>query len=202
MKNILKLSVLCAILAQGATQVGAQTLVQNLTIALSGYIQGTNSDNGTNTTQTLTAAQVTTKTVIQALGAALGTTFSAKAQLQAVLDTSGLLQSVVVTNGGQQTDVTTFFTVTDGNSVSKSKTNDSTGAGSQTEYVVREISFANPGGLSFDVQGFSVIAASTTAGSGGTTKTLIQFAATVAGSGTDANGNTMVLKGIIAGTKN
>jgi len=202
MKSLVKLSIISAILACEASQGRAQNLVQNITIALSGYVQGTNSDNGSNATQTASATQVTTKSMIQGLGTLLGTNFSAKAQLQFVLDTSGVLQAVVVNNGGQQTDVTAFFSVTDGSSVTKSKTNDSTGVGSQTEYVIREFALANPGGLNFDVQGFTVLTASTTAGTGGTTKTLIQFAATVSGSGTDTNGNTTVLKGTIAGTKN
>ena len=124
MKNLVKLSIISAILAFEASQGRAQNLVQNITIALSGYVQGTNSDNGSNATQTASATQATTKSVIQGLGTLLGTNFSAKAQLQFVLDTSGVLQAVVINNGGQQTDVTAFFSVTDGSPVTKSKTND------------------------------------------------------------------------------
>jgi hypothetical protein len=200
MKTITRLAAISTGLTLAAMPCNAQNLAQNITIALAGYVQGPSSDNGSNTTQTVVSAQVTTKTVIQALGTALGVTFSSKAQLEAILDTSGTLQSIVVTNGGQQTDVTSFFTITDVNFVSKTRTNDSTGASTQTQYGIREFSFTSSGGLSFDVQGFATIAASTSSGTAGTT-TLVQYTATVAGSGTDANGNTMVLKGTIIGAK-
>jgi hypothetical protein len=201
MKNRIKLAVLCAVLAMEAARAGAQNLVQNVTIALSGYVQGPSNDNGTNATQTAVGTLVATKTVIQTLGAALGTSFSSKAQLQFMLDTSGNLQSIVVSDGGQQTDVTTSFTITDGNYVSKSKSNDTTGAGSAIRYGIREFAFSTTSGLSFDVQGFTTIVASTVAATGGTTTTLVEFTATVAGTGTDANGNPLVLKGAISGTK-
>lgn len=201
MKNLAKLSVVCAVLALAGTRVGAQNLVQNITIALSGYDQSPAVDNGTNTTQAAVGILVTTKNVIQALGAALGVSFSSSAQLQFLLSTAGVLQSVAVSDGGQQTDVTSFVTITDGNYVIKSKSNDSTGVGSQLEYGIREFTLSPGGGLSFDVQGFTTIIASTTAGSGGTTTTVVQFTAAVAGTGTDANGNTLVLKGTISGTK-
>jgi hypothetical protein len=193
----MRLIVLCGLLALAGTRARAQSLVQNINISLTGYSQGASNNTGTNATQKLNTTKVTTATVIQALGAVLDTTFSSKAQLQAISDTSGDLQSIVVSDGGQQTDVTSFFTLTTGNFVSKSTSNDNNGAGNQIQYGIEEFALSNNGGLSFDVQGFTTVISTTTAGSNGTT-TITQLTASVAGSGTDANGNATVLRGTIS----
>jgi hypothetical protein len=190
---------LCGLFALAGAKANGQNVVQNVTIVLTGYDQGATNDDGTTSTQKLSTTKVTTATVIQALGTALGTNFSSKAEFQAISNTAGSLQSFVVSDGGQQTDVTTYFTFTPGTSVSKSDTSDSTGVGSQTSYGIQEFTFLNIGGLSFDVQGFTTMTSSTTGASGATT-TISQLTASVAGTGTDANGNTTVLRGTISVT--
>jgi hypothetical protein len=200
MKNRFKVIIAGALTALGAIQIHAQSVTQTVTISLTAYVQAqSQNDNGTNTISTVSRGTVTTASVIQALGASVGATFDSKAVLQAISDTSGNLQSIVVADNGQQTDVTSFFTFTTGNFVSSGRTKDSTGAGTQTQLGTEEFALNIASGLSFDVQGFTTISSVTTfSTTSQSTTTISQLTASVAGSGNAANGNSAVFRGTIS----
>jgi hypothetical protein len=186
-------------MALAASQTHAQSVVQTITISLSGLVQAqSQSDNGTNTISTVAHTSVTTASVIQALGASLGVTFDSKAVLEAISDTSGNLQSIVVLDDGKTNDVTSYFTVNPGNFITSGKISDATGAGTQTQYGSEEFVLTIGGGLSFDVQGLTTITSTITfSATAQTTTSVSQTTATVSGAGTAANGNTTILKGTI-----
>jgi len=200
MKKQFGIVLISAVAALSAADSHAQLVMQPMTINLSGWVQvQSQNDNGTNTISTLAHASVTTASVIQALGAAVGTNFDSKATLEAVSDTNGNLLSIVVMDDGQTNDVTSFFTFNPGNFVASGKFSDSTGAGTETQYGTEEFVLTINGGLSFDVQGLTTLTSVTLfSATNKATITTSQLNATVAGSGTATNGNATVLKGSIS----
>jgi len=187
------------LLAVTAARTSAQSAAQTITISLSGLVQTqTQLDNGTNTVSTVAHTSVTTANVIQALGASLGTTFDSKAVLEEISDTNGNVQ-FVISDDGQTNDVTSFFTINQGNFITKGSANDVTGAGTQIQYGVEEFVLTISGGLNFDEQGLTTITSTTTfSRTNQTATTVAQTTATVSGSGTASNGNTTILKGTIS----
>ncbi|MGA2862859.1 MAG: hypothetical protein ABSF95_00050 [Verrucomicrobiota bacterium] len=158
MKYRIKLAVLGALLAAGVAQAATVTTVTNfeqtLSVALKATIQGPTTANGT----TVTTASVATKDVIKALGNALATNFSSKAQLLVITPTNTDNSSYwvvrdVVNKANVDTTVSDSFTGGRlGSKVKSSKV--SNGKTTGTTYQIRDLGFQPPSmspSLSFDL---------------------------------------------------
>jgi hypothetical protein len=105
------LSFAAGLLLVGATQVhAAQTnLIQNISLLITSYSQGSSITNGTVVTTTMPKTKLTTLNVIQALGASTGDTFSSTAKLLLVSPLPAGPASIVVKDGTNVVDVTGYF---------------------------------------------------------------------------------------------
>jgi len=184
MKRTAQIAVIGALLAVGITQSYAQTpvVVSQLKIALSGFAGGESA---------AAPVKITNKDIINALNAsdaAFG--FSNGAKLMVAVPADGGSPSFFVRDGGTDTDVSDFFT-SDSNSLVAA-------SNGKTQYQIRDLSFANGAGESFDVNGFSTDKVGTVNGkdTGKLNGQVISSTTTVSGSGT-VDGTTTVLKGTI-----
>jgi len=169
MKYSIKLAVLGAFLAAGVAQAATTTTVTNfeqtLSFALTATMQGPTTTNasGTIVTTAATTASVATKDMIAALGKALGTNFSSKAQLLVITPTNTDNSSYwvvrdVVNKTNVDTTVSDSFTHDKLGTVTSSKV--SNGKTTGTKYRVSDLMFQPPSpspSLSFDLRDFGTI---------------------------------------------
>jgi hypothetical protein len=184
MKRTAQIAVIGALLAVGVAQSYAQTpvVVSQVKIALSGFAGG---DSGA------APVKITNKDVINALNAsdaAFG--FSNGAKLMVAVPADGGSPSFFVRDGGTDTDVSDFFSTDSSSLIAASN--------GKTQYEIRELSFANGAGESFDVNGFSTDKVGSVKGkdTGKLDGQVISSTSTVSGTGT-VDGTDTVLKGTI-----
>lgn len=184
MKRTAQIAVIGALLAVGVAQSYAQTpvVVSQLKVTLSGFAGGESA---------AAPVKITNKDIINALNAsdsAFG--FSNGAKLMVAVPADGGDPSFFVRDGGTDTDVTDFFGSSSGDLVAASN--------GKTQYQIRELSFANGAGESFDVSGFSTDKVGSVNGkdTGKLDGQVISSTSTVSGSGS-VDDTTTVLKGTI-----
>jgi len=200
MNHVSKLLSLAAALAM-ATTVSAwadQTnLVQELSIQLNGIKQGPTTTVRNQVITSLDSARVTTRQVVEALGTATGNTFSQSARLLVVTPLAGGYSSVVIRDGGNSVDVSSFFTHTQqGGEVTSSVLNLRSNRGVTNAYGIQRFALADSPwlgavGMHFDVSGIAVDTSTTDASAPGS-----ETNADVVGSG-DRGGTTLILQGTI-----
>jgi hypothetical protein len=202
MKNIMKLTMIGAMVTFGAARLSAQStntntvtfvtnVVQTITISLTGFEQsgGSNSMN-------VTPVHFATKDILADLSILAGTTFSSKAKLTAVTPVGGGSTSFVVVDGSSSNDVSSFFSATTvGTAVERAKTN-AKGKATGTMYSIESFTY----GGTADTNGTPASPITLTGLQGFTTTSLSSgaFNSSVNGPGI-LSGNPIVLHGTING---
>ena len=184
MKRTAQIAVIGALLAVGIAQSYAQTptVVSQLKISLSGFAGGESA---------AAPVKITNKDIINALNSsdsAFG--FSNGAKLMVAVPADGGTPSFFVRDGGTDTDVSDFFSTDSTSTIATSN--------GKTQYEIRDLSFANGAGESFDVNGFSTDKVGSVSGkdTGKLDNQVISSTSTVSGTGT-VDGTDTVLKGTI-----
>src|SRR6266536_5515473 len=111
MTHFNKLTAIAALFALAAFDSNADTtnLVQDINIQLTGYRQGATQTNGVAVLTGVDKTHVGTDSVIAALGAATGNSFSGYARLVSVTPLPDGFSKVQIRDGGSSVDVTSFF---------------------------------------------------------------------------------------------
>jgi hypothetical protein len=184
MKRTAQIAVIGALLAVGIAQSYAQipVVVSQLKVTLSGFAGG---DAGA------ASVKITNKDIINALNLSdNGFDFSNGAKLMVAVPAEGGSPRIFVRDGGTDTDVNDFFGTDSSVVVATSN--------GKTQYEIRDLSFDNGVGESFNVSGFTTDKIGTVNGAdtGKLTGQVTSSNATVSGTGTVAGTDT-VLKGTI-----
>jgi hypothetical protein len=202
MKKFNKLTAIAALFTLATFETNADTtnLVQSISIQLAGYSQGATQSNSTVIVTGVNNSHVGTDSVIAALGASTGNTFSRYARLVSVTPLPDGFSTIQVRDGSTSVDVTAFFTHEQfGDTLHTSLTSLGTGRFTENDFSVQRFALHNAGGfpalsLHFDVQGIAEDSDSATAGVSAPGSDL---RSNVAGTG-DRNGVFMILQGSIS----
>lgn len=182
-------------LAASQAKADHTNLVQNVSLRLLGITQGGTRTNGNVVTASVNTVRVGNGDVIGALGPATGNSFSDAAQLLAVTLLPDGATSIVVRDGGNEVDVSDFFSHDNlSDSVGSSQLNTRTGRSTETDYSIQRFTLhdvdGQPISLHFDVQGIA------TENLSNAVTPRADLSADVAGSG-DNSGQLMILQGTI-----
>lgn len=199
MNHVSKLLTLAALAMTTAVSAWADqtNLVQELNIQLNGIKQGPTTTVRNQVITSLDYARVGTRQVVEALGTATGNTFSQSARLVVITPLGGGYSKVVVRDGGNSVDVSSFFDHTQqGGEVTSSVLNTRSNRGVTNVYGIQRFVLADSPvygavGIHFDVNGIAVDNSSTDASAPGS-----ETNADVVGSG-DKAGTTVILQGTI-----
>jgi len=201
MNQLRKLTAVAALFVVAALRTNADTtnLVQDVSIQLTGYRQGAPRTNSTSIIVGVDTTSVGNASVIAALGAATGNSFSTAARLVSVTPVAGGDSSVQVRDGGNTVDVTMFFSHQQfGDTLVTSTTVRKTGRTSESDFSVQRFALRDSGGfpaltLHFDVQG---ITENDDTSVGGASTPGSDITGNVVGTG-DRNGGFMIMQGFI-----
>jgi len=202
MKQFNKLTAIAALFTLAAFETNADTtnLVQSISIQLAGYSQGATQSNSTAIVTGVSNSRVGTDSVIAALGASTGNTFSRLARLVSVTPLPDGFSTIQVRDGSTSVDVTAFFTHEQfGNTIHTSLTSLGTGRSSENDFSVQRFALHDSGGfpalsLHFDVRG---IAEDSDSAIAGVSSPGSDLRSNVVGTG-DRNGVFMILQGSIS----
>lgn len=141
MKKLATLTI-TGLLALGSSQINAaQTnLVQNLSLKLVAYSQGLSTTNKNIVNENLNTGTISTKQVISVLGTATTNDFSSSAALVVVTPLVGGTNgtpSIVINDGSNSVDVTSFFNITNYSNEAHSATFKSGTLVTETRYRFR-----------------------------------------------------------------
>ena len=199
--NQLRLTAIAALFAVAAFRTNADTtnLLQDVSVQLTGYRQGVPRTNSTSIIVGVDPTFVGTASVIAALGAATGNSFSSGAHLVSVTLVAGGDSAVQVRDGGNTVDVTMFFSYQQfGDTLVTSITARRTGRTQESDFSVQRFALHDSGGfpaltLHFDVQG---ITENDDTSVGGSSSPGSDITGNVVGTG-DRNGRFMIMQGFI-----
>jgi hypothetical protein len=199
MTHLSKLLTFITLLALGAVQARADqsNLVQDLSIQITGLKQGGTTTNRNSIATGVDFVAVGTRQVIDALGAAVGSSFSRSARLVMVTPLAGGYPTFQVRDGNNMVEVSSFFTYEQSDSVGTSVVNLRTGRATSSQYNIQRLALTDPGNftpltLHFDLRGLATGTSTSPANYPGDNETDID--ATGAG---DRNGNLLILQGTI-----
>jgi hypothetical protein len=217
MKKFLTLATIAAcVLAATSRTASAQSQtdeVMAMNIQLTMVIQGPTTTTRNAVSTGVTVVNVTTRDVINALGAATGNTFNKNAKLVLLTPTNSLdywLWTFQVQDGNVAVDVTGFFSHQPGQSVGSATLNTRNGNAASTDYSIDSFSVNDAGGfpslsLHFSGGGFTTTSSHGVVQHGQVVGQIDRLTASVSGTG-DYQGNYAVVTGSISangiGTEN
>ncbi len=209
MKKLFGIVPIAALILAGAAQTSlAQTQTDEvlvLNIQLNAVSQGPTTTNRAGVvTTSVQVRRITTRDIIQTLGAATGNSFSARAQLVVLAPTNDLdTWTVQVRDGNSQLDVSGFITHQPGTTEVGSATfTPRTGNASGADYSVDGFTLQDQGGFPsltehFNVSGLTITSSRGVVRRGQVVGQVDRVDAQVSGTG-DNNGNVIVIQGTIS----
>ena len=200
MNNTLKFTLIAALASLAAIPAWADqtNLVRSLDIQLVGVQQGQTVTLKNVTTTMVDKMKVETTDVINAIGAAIGKTFSPGAQLVVITPLPNGSGTIAIRDGGNSLDVSSFFfqsNLTD--AVGKSTVNHKTGKSNGSNYSIQQFGLQDVGGfqplaLHYNLSGVAVENFSIPA----IPDPRSELSADVSGAG-DIAGNLLILQGTL-----
>jgi len=154
MKNTMKFTAMAALASLAAVQAWADqtNLVRNLDIQLVGIQQGETTTSKHITTTTVDKVRLDTSDVINAIGSAIGSTFSRDAQLVVITPLPSGTVKIAIRDRGNSIDVSSFFVQSYlSDVVGRSTANNRTGSSNGSNYSVQAFALQ-------DVEGYQPLA--------------------------------------------